>query len=539
MVFFEAPHRLADFLADAADLLGADRPAAVCRELTKTYEEVVRGGLGELAAWATGEVRGEITVVVAGASGPRGQVPTRPWPRCSPASRRASGSRTPSPRWWPPSGLAKNEPVRRGPGRAEGSAPMSEMRPEAARAACRVPDATDAHTHLGTTERKTGLTAERRRRRGPRGRRPPAGRRGLRRAELAGRGRRRRGVRRGGRDRRDPPARRRRARRRPRRGAARGRGAARHRPAHPRRGGDRPRLLLGQGRRPAARGSARRSPRTSAGRATTTLPWSSTTGTPTTRSSTCWTPSAGPSASRCTASPATPAFARRCLAHGAYLSFPGTVTFKANEALREALDRDSGRPAAGRDRRPLPHAGAAARAGRTRQLPAAAHGALPGRAARTRTAGRPSAPCWTPTPPPCSATGEPMADGLLDPRTIRQDRRGRARPAAHQAARAELRARRQHGAPHRSGVRDHARRRRARDRPGARLAHPRPARGGPRRCTAIEIEPSLARRLPRTVAERLPAASERLHGDRGGRPRPSPTCPTRSRPRWWRTCPTT
>ncbi|MFT3876974.1 MAG: 16S rRNA (cytidine(1402)-2'-O)-methyltransferase [Propioniciclava sp.] len=70
MVFFEAPHRLAAFLADARDAFGADRPAAVCRELTKTYEEVIRGGLGELAAWATGEVRGEITVVVAGASGP-------------------------------------------------------------------------------------------------------------------------------------------------------------------------------------------------------------------------------------------------------------------------------------------------------------------------------------------------------------------------------------------------------------------------------------------------------------------------------------
>ncbi len=67
MVFFEAPHRLADFLADAADLLGADRPAAVCRELTKTYEEVVRLLLGELAEWARGEVRGEITVVIAGA----------------------------------------------------------------------------------------------------------------------------------------------------------------------------------------------------------------------------------------------------------------------------------------------------------------------------------------------------------------------------------------------------------------------------------------------------------------------------------------
>lgn len=68
MVFFEAPHRLLDFLADAAAELGQGRPAAVCRELTKTYEEVIRGGLGELAAWASGEVRGEITVVVQGAS---------------------------------------------------------------------------------------------------------------------------------------------------------------------------------------------------------------------------------------------------------------------------------------------------------------------------------------------------------------------------------------------------------------------------------------------------------------------------------------
>src|SRR5699024_8341191 len=47
--------------------LGDDRPAAVCRELTKTYEEVRRGGLAELAAWAAGGVRGEVTVVVAGA----------------------------------------------------------------------------------------------------------------------------------------------------------------------------------------------------------------------------------------------------------------------------------------------------------------------------------------------------------------------------------------------------------------------------------------------------------------------------------------
>lgn len=68
MVFFEAPHRLAAALAALAGGLGADRPAAVCRELTKTYEEVRRGPLGELAAWAGAqEVRGEVVVVVGGA----------------------------------------------------------------------------------------------------------------------------------------------------------------------------------------------------------------------------------------------------------------------------------------------------------------------------------------------------------------------------------------------------------------------------------------------------------------------------------------
>ncbi len=67
MVFFESPHRLADALADAAAALGDDRPAAVCRELTKTHEEVRRGTLASLAEWAAEGVRGEITLVVAGA----------------------------------------------------------------------------------------------------------------------------------------------------------------------------------------------------------------------------------------------------------------------------------------------------------------------------------------------------------------------------------------------------------------------------------------------------------------------------------------
>ncbi|MEV1172451.1 16S rRNA (cytidine(1402)-2'-O)-methyltransferase [Nonomuraea sp. NPDC049784] len=66
MVFFEAPHRLATSLEAMAEAFGPDRQAAVCRELSKTYEEVRRGGLGELAEWAAKGVKGEITVVVAG-----------------------------------------------------------------------------------------------------------------------------------------------------------------------------------------------------------------------------------------------------------------------------------------------------------------------------------------------------------------------------------------------------------------------------------------------------------------------------------------
>ena len=66
-VFFESPHRLADCLADAVEVLGPDRRAAVCRELTKTYEEVRRGSLAELAEWSSNGVKGEITVVLSGA----------------------------------------------------------------------------------------------------------------------------------------------------------------------------------------------------------------------------------------------------------------------------------------------------------------------------------------------------------------------------------------------------------------------------------------------------------------------------------------
>jgi 16S rRNA (cytidine1402-2'-O)-methyltransferase len=67
-VFFESPRRLGDCLRDAVDALGPSRKAVVCRELTKTHEEIIRGTLAELADWAKGGVLGEITVVLAGAT---------------------------------------------------------------------------------------------------------------------------------------------------------------------------------------------------------------------------------------------------------------------------------------------------------------------------------------------------------------------------------------------------------------------------------------------------------------------------------------
>ncbi|HQT66861.1 MAG: 16S rRNA (cytidine(1402)-2'-O)-methyltransferase [Rhodospirillales bacterium 20-60-12] len=69
LIFYEAPHRLAASLADAASIFG-DRPAAVARELTKLFEEIRRAGLNELAAhYATHEPRGEICLVI----GPAGE----------------------------------------------------------------------------------------------------------------------------------------------------------------------------------------------------------------------------------------------------------------------------------------------------------------------------------------------------------------------------------------------------------------------------------------------------------------------------------
>lgn len=66
MVFFEAPHRLAAALTDLVTAFGGERRGVVCRELTKTYEQVRRGSLADLAAWAQAGVRGEVTLVVAG-----------------------------------------------------------------------------------------------------------------------------------------------------------------------------------------------------------------------------------------------------------------------------------------------------------------------------------------------------------------------------------------------------------------------------------------------------------------------------------------
>jgi 16S rRNA (cytidine1402-2'-O)-methyltransferase len=93
LVFFEAPHRIAGALADLAATFGDDRSAAVCRELTKTYEEVRRGTLGELAAWAVdGETRGEITVVVAGAVASQSERPGDDELRKLVAQREAAGT---------------------------------------------------------------------------------------------------------------------------------------------------------------------------------------------------------------------------------------------------------------------------------------------------------------------------------------------------------------------------------------------------------------------------------------------------------------
>jgi 16S rRNA (cytidine1402-2'-O)-methyltransferase len=92
LVFFEAPHRVGDALADLVAAFGAERPAAVCRELTKTYEEIRRGTLAELADWAAaGSPRGEITLVVAGATPGPADRPDDDELRAAVARREAGG----------------------------------------------------------------------------------------------------------------------------------------------------------------------------------------------------------------------------------------------------------------------------------------------------------------------------------------------------------------------------------------------------------------------------------------------------------------
>ncbi len=92
LVFFEAPHRIVGALADLAEAFGADRPAALCRELTKTYEEVVRRPLGDLAEWAAeSDPRGEITLVVAGAPAMPAVRPDDETLRAAVAEREAAG----------------------------------------------------------------------------------------------------------------------------------------------------------------------------------------------------------------------------------------------------------------------------------------------------------------------------------------------------------------------------------------------------------------------------------------------------------------
>jgi 16S rRNA (cytidine1402-2'-O)-methyltransferase len=93
LVFFEAPHRIVGSLADLAAAFGPDRAAAVCRELTKTYEEVRRGSLGELAEWASAaEPRGEITLVVAGAAPAETRRPSDEELRAAIAAGEAAGA---------------------------------------------------------------------------------------------------------------------------------------------------------------------------------------------------------------------------------------------------------------------------------------------------------------------------------------------------------------------------------------------------------------------------------------------------------------
>ncbi|MFC4067397.1 16S rRNA (cytidine(1402)-2'-O)-methyltransferase [Actinoplanes subglobosus] len=93
LVFFEAPHRIVGALEDLTAIFGADRQAAICRELTKTYEEIRRDTLAALAAGAAADPpRGEITLVVAGAPAGPAAVPDDDELRAEVAGREAAGA---------------------------------------------------------------------------------------------------------------------------------------------------------------------------------------------------------------------------------------------------------------------------------------------------------------------------------------------------------------------------------------------------------------------------------------------------------------
>ena len=96
LIFFESPRRLAATLAGLAEAFGAGRQAVVCRELSKTHEEVRRGTLAELAAWAAPGRLGEITIVIAGAERARRADPEQAAPRA--AARVAELEREGAPR---------------------------------------------------------------------------------------------------------------------------------------------------------------------------------------------------------------------------------------------------------------------------------------------------------------------------------------------------------------------------------------------------------------------------------------------------------
>jgi 16S rRNA (cytidine1402-2'-O)-methyltransferase len=68
MVFFESGHRILDTIKAMLEVFGESRRIAICRELTKTYEEVFRGSIAEALSFAGGDVRGEITIVLAGSN---------------------------------------------------------------------------------------------------------------------------------------------------------------------------------------------------------------------------------------------------------------------------------------------------------------------------------------------------------------------------------------------------------------------------------------------------------------------------------------